>query len=160
MGDDEDYTAILKKQLAATAYKAASAAWKANDWDSASLPSGAGGASPWNPLDWNSVAIPVDSLSSGTITGVTNTYTQSPGELLDYTMKYDMHWIKASGMPEVELNLHVKRELAAKLAQQMMDDGHIVFTKQHDLADNSMRFKAYTWVGNKDFIEQQRKNKR
>jgi hypothetical protein len=165
MGDDDDYTEILKKQLTGTVYKAASAAWKANDWDSASLPSaggggdGGGGASPWKPLDWNSVAIPVDSLSSGSITAVTNTYTQSPGELLDYTMKYDMHWIQASGMPEAELNLHVKRELAAKLAQQMMDDGHIVFTKQHDLADNSMRFKAYTWVGNKHFIEQQRQRK-
>jgi hypothetical protein len=141
MGDDDDYASILNKTLTGTVYKAASAAWKANDWDSASLPSGGGGA-------------------GGSITAVTNTYTQSPGELLDYTMKYDMHWIQASGMPEVELNLHVKRELAAKLAQQMMDDGHIVFTKQHDLADNSMRFKAYTWVGNKDFIEQQRKNKR
>jgi hypothetical protein len=160
MGDDDDYASILNKTLTETVYKAASNTWKPNDWDSASLPSGGGGASPWKPLDWNSVAIPVDSLSSGTITGVTNTYTQSPGELLDYTMKYDMYWIEASGMPEVELNLHVKRELAAKLAQQMMDDGHIVFTKQHDLADNSMRFKAYTWVGNKDFIEQQRKNKR
>lgn len=141
MGDDDDYASILNKTLTGTVYKAASNTWKPNDWDSTSLPSGGGGA-------------------GGSITAVTNTYTQSPGELLDYTMKYDMHWIQASGMPEVELNLHVKRELAAKLAQQMMDDGHIVFTKQHDLADNSMRFKAYTWVGNKDFIEQQRKNKR
>ena len=118
---------------------------------------------PFKPMDWDSVAIPVDRMtgSIGAITATSMKYDYNlPGELLDYTMKYDMDWIRASGMPEVELNLHVKRELAAKLAQQMMDDGHIVFTKQHDLADNSMRFKAYTWVGNKDFIEQQRKNKR
>ena len=162
MGDDDDYASILNKTLTETVYRAASNTWKPNDWDSASLPSGGGGgASPWKPLDWNSVAIPVDSLSSGTITASQIQYTGNlPGELLDYTMKYDMSWIQASGMPEVELNLHVKRELAAKLAQQMMDDGHIVFTKQQDMADNSMRYKAYTWVGNKDFIEQQRKNKR
>ena len=143
MGDDDDYTEILKKQLTETAYKAVSNTWKPNDWDS--------------------IAIPVDRMtgSIGAITATSMKYDYNlPGELLDYTMKYDMDWIEASGMPEVELNLHVKRELAAKLAQQMMDDGHIVFTKQQDMADNSMRYKAYTWVGNKDFIEQQRKNKR
>lgn len=161
MGDDDDYASILNKTLTETVYKAASNTWKPNDWDSASLPSGGGDASSWKPLDWSKISVPADGLSSGTITASQIQYTGSlPGELLDYTMKYDMDWIRASGMPEDELNLLVKKELAAKLAQQMMDDGHIVFTKQHDLADNSMRFKAYTWVGNKDFIEQQRKNKR
>jgi len=56
--------------------------------------------------------------------------------------------------------LAIKKDMAMKLAQKMMEDGHFVFTKQMDQADNSMRYKAYTWVGNKDFIEQQRKNKR
>jgi len=115
----------------------------------------------FKPIDWDTIALPSDRFPSGAITAgtITNTFNL-PGELLDYTMKYDMDWIHASGMPEAELNLHVKRELATKLAQHMMDNGHIEFTKQADLADNSIRFKAYTWVGNKDFIEQQRKNKR
>ena len=111
---------------------------------------------PYKPMDWDSVAIPVN----GTITASTNTLSGNlPGELLDYTMKYDLDLILASGMSEQDLHDHLKRELAAKLAQQMMDDGHIEFTKQTDLASNSVRYKAYTWVGNKAFIEQQRKNK-
>ena len=114
----------------------------------------------YKPMDWDSVAIPVDSLSGGTITAATNTFSGNlPGELLDYTMKYDLDWIRASGMSEQDLHDHVKRELATKLAQHMMDNGHIQFTKQTDPANNSVRFKAYTWVGNKNFIEQQRKNK-
>ena len=113
----------------------------------------------FKPMDWDSVAIPVDRMT-GSIgaTTITNTFNL-PGELLDYTMKYDMDWIRASGWSEQDLHDHVKKELATKLAQQMMDNGHIEFTKQTDLADNSVRFKAYTWVGNKAFIEQQRKNK-
>ena len=117
---------------------------------------------PFKPMDWDSVAIPVDTMT-GSIgaTTITNTFTANlPGELLDYTMKYDMDWIRASGWSEQDLHDHLKKELAAKLAQQMMDNGHIEFTKQTDPATNSVRFKAYTWVGNKDFIEQQRKNKR
>ena len=115
----------------------------------------------FKPLDWDSIALPVNSFSSGAITASPIKYDYNlPGELLDYTMMYDMDWIRASGMPEVELNLLVKKELAAKLAQHMMDNGHIEFTKLIDPAANSVRFKAYTWVGNKAFIEQQRKNKR
>ena len=116
----------------------------------------------FKPINWDRIAVPVDSISGGSITA-TNTLGTTislPGELLDYTMKYDMDWIHASGMPEAELNLHVKRELAGKLAEKMMEDGHFSFTKQVDHSDNSVRYKAYTWVGNKDFIEQQRKNKR
>ena len=116
--------------------------------------------STFKPLDWDSVAIPVDRMT-GSIgaTTITNTFNL-PGELVDYTMMYDMDWIRASGWTEQDLHDHLKKELAAKLATKMMEDGHIAFTKQTDLADNSIRFKAYTWVGNKDFIEQQRKNKR
>lgn len=119
----------------------------------------------YKPMDWDSVAIPVDrltgSIGAGGITAATNTFSGNlPGELLDYTMKYDLDWIRASGWTEQDLHDHLKKELAAKLATKMMDDGHIEFTKQTDLADNSVRFKAYTWVGNKNFIEQQRKNKR
>ena len=116
--------------------------------------------SNFRPMDWDSLRIPSGSIG-GTISAAPIKYDYNlPGELLDYTMRYDMDWIHASGMPEAELNLHVKRELAAKLAQHMMDNGHFSFTKQVDHADNSVRYKAYTWVGNKDFIEQQRKNKR
>ena len=117
---------------------------------------------PFKPMDWDSIAIPVDTMT-GSIGANTFTGTLQynlPGELLDYTMKYDMDWIRASGWSEQDLHDHLKKELAAKLAQQMMDNGHIEFTKQTDPATNSVRFKAYTWVGNKDFIEQQRKNKR
>ena len=115
----------------------------------------------FKPIDWDTIALPVDRFPSGAITAAPIKYDYNlPGELLDYTMKYDMDWIRASGWTEQDLHDHLKKELAAKLAQQMMDNGHIEFTKQTDLADNSVRFKAYTWVGNKNFIEQQRKNKR
>lgn len=113
-----------------------------------------------NPTDWSKIIVTNDSVFSGNITAATNTFSGNlPGELLDYTIKYDMDWIRASGWIEQDLHDHLKKELAAKMAQQMMDNGHIEFTKQTDLADNSVRFKAYTWVGNKDFIEQQRKKK-
>jgi hypothetical protein len=115
----------------------------------------------FKPLDWDRIAVPVDSISGGSITA-TNTLGTTislPGELLDYTMKYDLYWIESSGMSEEDLHNHLKKELATKLAAKMMEDGHIMFTKQVDHADNSVRYKAYTWVGNKDFIEQQRKRK-
>jgi hypothetical protein len=115
----------------------------------------------FKPMYWDSIAIPVDSLSGGTITAATNTFSGNlPGELLDYTMRYDMDWILASGMSEQDLHNHLKRELAAKLAAKMMEDGHFVFTRQTDPAANSVSYRAYTWVGNNAFIEQQRKNKR
>ena len=120
-----------------------------------------GKTSTFKPLDWDSIAIPVNSISGGSITAAAPIkYDYNlPGELLDYTMKYDLHWIEASGLTEQELHSQLKRELAVKLATKMMEDGHFVFTKQVDHADNSIRYKAYTWVGNKDFIEQQRKRK-
>jgi hypothetical protein len=127
----------------------------------AMYPPGTRGATPFKPMDWDSIAIPVNGISGGSITA-TNTLGTTislPGELLDYTMKYDLHWIEASGMSEEDLHSQLKRELAVKLATKMMEDGHFVFTKQVDHADNSIRYKAYTWVGNKDFIEQQRKRK-
>jgi hypothetical protein len=120
------------------------------------------GISTFKPIDWDKIAVPIDSISGGTITGVNTAGTISynlPGELLDFQMKYDIDYIEASGLPEEELNNLLKKEMATKLAQKMMDDGHILFTKQADFADNSIRYRAYTWVGNKDFIEQQRKNK-
>lgn len=113
----------------------------------------------FKPMDWDSVAIPVDRMT-GSIGATTNTFTASlPGELLDYTMMYDIDWIRASGWTEQDLHDHIKKELAVKLATKMLEDGHIEFTKLADPAANSVRFKAYTWVGNKDFIEQQRKLK-
>lgn len=118
-----------------------------------------GTSSTWTQIDWDKIAIPRDQMAGSTISSGIVQYNL-PGELLDYTMKYDMDWIRASGWSEQDLHDHLKKELAAKLAQHMMDNGHIEFTKQTDLADNSVRFKAYTWVGNKAFIEQQRKNKR
>jgi hypothetical protein len=115
----------------------------------------------FKPLDWDSIAIPVNSIAGGNITAGTIKYDYNlPGELLDYTMKYDLDWILASGMSENDLHNYLKKELADKLAEKMMEDGHFSFTKQVDHSDNSVRYKAYTWVGNKDFIEQQRKNKR
>ena len=141
MGDDDDYAAILNKTLIDTAYKVASDTWK--------------------PLDWNSISIPVDSLSSGSITAAPIKYDYNlPGELLDLTLKHDLNYLMSSGSSPHDMELAIKKDMARKLAEKMMDDGHIVFTKQQDMADNSMRYKAYTWVGKKDFIEQQRKNKR
>jgi hypothetical protein len=141
MGDKDDYEAILNKSFNDTVYKAASDTWK--------------------PLDWNDISIPVNSLSSGTISAAPIKYDYNlPGELLDLTLKHDLNYLMSSGSSPHDMELAIKKDMAMKLAQKMMDDGHIVFTKQQDMADNSMRFKAYTWVGNKDFIEQQRKNKR
>jgi hypothetical protein len=115
----------------------------------------------FKPLGWNKISIPVDSLSNGTISAAPIKYDYNlPGELLDLTLKHDLNYLMSSGSSPHDMELAIKKDMAMKLAQKMMDDGHIVFTKQQDMADNSMRFKAYTWVGNKDFIEQQRKNKR
>lgn len=114
----------------------------------------------FKPSDWDSIALPVNSFSSGAITAAPIKYDYNlPGELLDYTMMYDIDWIRASGWTEQDLHDHIKKELAVKLATKMLEDGHIEFTKLADPAANSVRFKAYTWVGNKDFIEQQRKLK-
>jgi hypothetical protein len=119
------------------------------------------GTTTFKPTNWDSIAIPVNSIPNSTITAGTIKYNYDlPGELLDYTIKHDLDYLRvASGSAPHHLELAIKKDMAAKLAQQMMDDGHIVFTKQQDMADNSMRYKAYTWVGNKDFIEQQRKRK-
>jgi len=118
------------------------------------------GTSTFKPIDWDSVAIPMDRFPSGAITAAPIKYDYNlPGELLDYTIKYDLPWILASGMSEDDLHNYIKKELADKLATKMMEDGHFVFTKQVDHPDNSVRYKAYTWVGKKDFIEQQRKTK-
>ena len=112
----------------------------------------------FKPLDWNSISIPVDSFSGGTISAAPIKYDYNlPGELLDFTIKHDLCYLRSS--PD-DMELVIKKDMAMKLAEKMVDDGHIVFTKQQDMAENVMRFKAYTWVGNKDFIEQQRKNKR
>jgi hypothetical protein len=122
-------------------------------------PTGSGSTSTFKPTNWDRIAVPVDSIG-GTITASTINYNYDlPGELLDFQMKHNLDYIRASGMSEEDLNIHIKKELATKLAAKMMEDGHIMFTKQVDHADNSVRYKAYTWVGNKDFIEQQRKRK-
>ena len=118
--------------------------------------------SVFKPIDWDKMLISSDSVYSGTVTGIdTSSITTSlPGDLLEYTMEYDMDELKASGLPEDQQEAIFKKELAAKLVEKMIADGHIVFTKQSFMAEWKMRFKAYTWVGNKSFIEQQRKNKR
>ena len=120
-----------------------------------------GNTSTFKPLDWYDISIPVDSIPNSTITAGTIKYNYDlPGELLDYTIKHDLNYLMGSGSSPDDMELAIKKDMAMKLAQKMMEDGHFVFTKQMDQADNSMRYKAYTWVGNKDFIEQQRKNKR
>jgi hypothetical protein len=125
------------------------------------VPPAGGGGGAFKPLDWNDISIPVNSLSNGTISAAPIKYDYNlPGELLDLIVKHDLDYLMGSGSSPDDMELAIKKDMASKLAQKMMDDGHIVFTKQQDMADNSMRYKAYTWVGNKDFIEQQRKNKR
>lgn len=117
--------------------------------------------SVFKPVDWDKMVVSADSVYSGTITGINanSIKTQWPGELLEYTIEYNMDELKASGLPEDQQEAIFKKELAAKLVAKMIDDGHIVFTKQSFMAEWKMRFKAYTWVGNKSFIEQQRKEK-
>ena len=117
--------------------------------------------SVFKPLDWDkmSIKIPDGQTFSGAITANTIHYNL-PGQLLDYSFEYDMDFLKASGLPEDEQNKIFKKELATKLVEKMIDDGHILFTKQAMMERHAVRFRAYTWVGNKDFIEQQRKNKR
>ena len=119
-----------------------------------------GNTGTFKPLDWNDISIPVNSISIGTITGVNaNSITQVwPGALIDYTMEHDKSWLMASGEDQDEMEAIFKKEMAVKLAEKMIDDGHILFTKQDIPAENKFRYKAYTWVGNRDFIEQQRKN--
>lgn len=117
--------------------------------------------SVFKPIDWDKMLISSDSVYSGTVNGIyTSSITTSlPGDLLEYTMEYDMDELKASGLPEDQQEAIFKKELAAKLVEKMIADGHIVFTKQSFMAEWKMRFKAYTWVGNKSFIEQKRKEK-
>ena len=122
-------------------------------------PTGSGSTSTFKPTNWDRIAVPVDSIGGSISAGTINYNYDLPGELLDFQMKHNLDYIRASGMSEEDLNNHIKKELATKLAAKMMEDGHIMFTKQVDHADNSVRYKAYTWVGNKDFIEQQRKRK-
>lgn len=117
--------------------------------------------SVFKPIDWDKMLISSDSVYSGTVNGIyTSSITTSlPGDLLEYTMEYDMDELKASGLPEDQQEAIFKKELAAKLVEKMIAEGHIVFTKQSLMESWKMRFKAYTWVGNKSFIEQQRKAK-
>ena len=111
----------------------------------------------WTKKDWDKIAIPSDQLIGSTISSGLVQYNL-PGSLLDYSFEYDMDFLKASGLPEDEQNKIFKKELATKLVEKMIDDGHILFTKQAMMERHAVRFRAYTWVGNKDFIEQQRKN--
>ncbi len=117
--------------------------------------------SNFRPLDWDNLRIPYD--PSNTITGINTAGTISynlPGALINYAMDYDMDTLIGSGMKQDEMESMFKKQLAEELARKMLADGHIVFTKQRDEASRKMRYRSYTWVGNKDFIEQQRKNKR
>ena len=117
--------------------------------------------SVFKPLDWDkmSIKIPDGQTFSGAITANTIHYNL-PGQLLDYSFEYDMDFLRSSGLPEDEQNRIFKKELATKLVEKMIEDGHILFTKQAMMDRHQVRYRAYTWVGNKDFIEQQRKNKR
>jgi hypothetical protein len=123
------------------------------------VPPAGGGDGFFKPLEWNDISIPVNSIPNGTITSVSaSSITQVwPGKLVDYQIQYDKDWIYASGMPEDEMEAMFKKEMAVKLAEKLIAEGHILFTKQDIMAENKIRYKAYTWVGNKDFIEQRRK---
>ena len=117
--------------------------------------------SVFKPLDWDSIT--VGDVNRGLSSITTNNLQWNlnlPGQLLDYSFEYDMDFLKASGLPEDEQNKIFKKELATKLVEKMIEDGHIVFTKQAMMERHQVRYRAYTWVGNNDFIEQQRKNKR
>jgi hypothetical protein len=125
-------------------------------------PTGSGTAGTFKPLDWSKIAVPIDSISSGTITGVNTlgTTISLPGELLQYSIDYDIDAMNGSGLAQDEMETMFKKQLAEALAMKMIEEGHILFTKQRDEANRKMRYRSYTWVGSKDFIEQQRRNKR
>jgi hypothetical protein len=115
----------------------------------------------FTPLDWSKITIKDSDRGLSSITGINTKWNLNlPGALLDYSFEYDFDYLRASGLPEDEQNRIFKKELATKLVEKMIEDGHIVFTKQALMERHAVRFRAYTWVGNKDFIEQQRKNKR
>jgi len=121
------------------------------------VPPADGGSGFFKPLEWkNNISVPIDSISSGSITAV-NIPASLPGNLVDYTVEHDKSWLMASGRDIHDIEVEFKKEMAVKLAEKMIADGHIIFTKQDMLAENKFRYKAYTWVGNKDFIEQRRK---
>lgn len=114
----------------------------------------------FKPLDWDNISVPYD--QAHTITGINTAGTISynlPGNLINYTMDYDMYVLEDSGMKQDEMEKMFKTQLAEQLARKMLADGHIVFTKQQSAENSRVYFRAYTWVGNKEFIEQQRKNK-
>lgn len=117
----------------------------------------------FKPVDWDKMVLDADSIYPGTITGINtssiSTTLSLPGELLEYNMEYDMDELKMSGLPEDQQNEIFKKELATQLVTKMMADGHIIFTKQAMMERHAIRFKAYTWVGNKSFIEERRKAK-
>ena len=118
--------------------------------------------SVFKPVDWDKMKISSYSIYSSGNTGINTSSISTislPGELLEYTIEYNMDELKMSGLPADQQEAIFKKELATKLVAKMIDEGHIVFTKQSFMAEWKMRFKAYTWVGNKSFIEQQRKNK-
>jgi hypothetical protein len=120
-------------------------------------PTGSGSTDTFfKPLDWKKISVPIDSISGGSITSV-NIPASLPGALIDYAMEHDKSWLMASGRDQDEMEAMFKKEMAVKLAEKMIADGHVLFTKQDILAENKFRYKAYTWVGNKDFIEQRRK---
>ena len=120
-----------------------------------------GTSGTFKPVDWDKMVISADSIYPGTMTGInaSSITTSLPGALLEYSMEYDLDELKMSGLPEDQQNSIFKKELANSLVEKMMTDGHIVFTKQASYETHKMRFKAYTWVGNKSFIEDQRKAK-
>lgn len=113
----------------------------------------------FKPLEWDNMAGSVIPWTDTSTITADTWHPSVPGELLDYNFEYDIDFLKASGLPPHEQEKIFKKELAQKLVEQMIEDGHIVFTKQTFAERHAIRFKAYTWVGNKDFIEQQRKAK-
>jgi len=115
--------------------------------------------SVFKPVDWDSITIQGNNAGISAITGINTQWNLNlPGAMLDYSFEYEMDFLKSSGLPEDEQNRIFKKELATKLVEKMIDDGHILFTKQALMERHAVRYRAYTWVGNKDFIEQQRKN--
>jgi hypothetical protein len=120
---------------------------------------------PFKPMDWDIISSTFDSTNhwQNNITNITSSntlgmITSLPGELLNFEMRYDIDYLRSMGTPD-SLELKFKKELAIGLVEKMIEDGHIVFTKQQVADENAMRFRAYTWVGNKAFIEEQRKRK-
>jgi len=67
-------------------------------------PAGSGSTGTFKPINWDRIVVPVDSIGGSISAGTINYNYDVLGELLDFQMKHDLDYIRASGMSEEDLN--------------------------------------------------------